>query len=374
MARESAIQVSDVRFSYPNGVEVLKGLSCDIGHGEKVALIGPNGAGKSTFMSHLNGVAIATAGEVVIDGVAVKPENLKDIRRKVGIVFQDPDDQLFCPTVFDDVAFGPLNLGLSKDEIATRVDEALDTVGLKGFEERASHHLSFGERKRLALATVLSYQPEILVFDEPSTNMDPLNRRKLIEWLQRCEKTVLLCTHDLDIALDVCERCLVLTDGRIVADGKASEILYDRGLLEANNLELPLALMTHELLHDKLRAGQMDEEHRRIIEDFLHAHRHVHGVEHHEHVHIHAHAHDHEHLHEDGDTHHVHELAHGDGEDAHHPQVGVPHSHAGPEGHDTHSHGGHTHGTHTHGGHTHGGHTHSHEPRPKSGGTEGGGA
>lgn len=336
MAQPSAIEVRDVRYTYPTGIEVLRGISCDIRHGEKVALIGPNGAGKSTLMSHLNGVALASSGEVVIDGVPVRPENLKDIRRKVGIVFQDPDDQLFCPTVFDDVAFGPLNLGLSRDEIATRVDQALETVGLKGFEQRSSHHLSFGERKRLALATVLSYQPEILVFDEPSTNMDPLNRRKLIDWLRRCDKTVLLCTHDLDIALDVCERCLVLTDGRIVADGKASEILYDRALLEANNLELPLALMTHELLHDKLRDGQMDEEHRRIIEAFLHAHHHAHGVERHEHVHVHAHDHDHEHLHEDADAHHVHELVHEDGHGAHHPEVGVPHTHEarpGGEGH-----------------------------------------
>jgi cobalt/nickel transport system ATP-binding protein len=346
MTQGSAIEVRDVRYAYPTGDEVLRGISCDIRHGEKVALIGPNGAGKSTFMSHMNGVAIASTGEVLIDGVPVRPENLKDIRRKVGIVFQDPDDQLFCPTVFDDVAFGPLNLGLSRDEIAARVEVALDTVGLKGFEERSSHHLSFGERKRLALATVLSYQPEILVFDEPSTNMDPLNRRKLIDWLQRCDKTVLLCTHDLDIALDVCERCLVLTDGRIVADGKASEILYDRALLEANNLELPLALMTHELLHDKLRDGQMDEEHRRIIEAFLHAHHHAHGVERHEHVHVHAHDHDHEHLHEDADAHHAHDLAHEDGDDAHHPQVGVPHSHTHEAGSP---------------------HTHPHEARPGHG-------
>lgn len=337
-----AIQVEDVRFSYPNGHEVLKGLSCAIRHGEKVALIGPNGAGKSTFMSHLNGVALASSGRVSIAGVEIRPENLRQIRRKVGIVFQDPDDQLFCPTVFDDVAFGPLNLGLSRDEIRQRVEEALETVGLKGFEERSSHHLSFGERKRLALATVLSYQPDILVFDEPSTNMDPLNRRKLIEWLQRSDRTVLLCTHDLDIALDVCDRCLVLADGQIVADGPASEVLYDRALLERNNLELPLALMTHELLHDRLRAGRMDEEHRRIIEDFLHAHRHVHGPDQHEHVHIHAHDHDHGHLHAGGDEGHAHDLERGHHhhhrDDHTHPEDGVPHTHhpdpaeAGPPG------------------------------------------
>jgi ABC-type sulfate/molybdate transport systems ATPase subunit len=229
----------------------------------------------------------------------------------VGVVFQDPDDQLFCPTVFDDVAFGPLNLGLSPDEIQGRVEEALALVGLTGFEQRSSFHLSFGERKRLALATVLSYQPDILVFDEPSTNMDPLNRRRLINWLQASDKTVLLCTHDLDIALEVCNRCLVLVGGKIVADGLASEILYDRHFLEANNLELPLALMTHELLHEKLRSGQMDAEHRRIIEKFLHAHRHAHGPDQHEHVHLHIHPHDHDHLHDHTHDEHIHGFDYG---------------------------------------------------------------
>ena len=311
MADEIAIGVDDVSFSYPDGHEVLKDISCTIKRGEKVALIGPNGAGKSTFMSLLNGVELPTSGRVVVAGLAVDKENLIKVRRKIGIVFQDPDDQLFCPTVFDDVAFGPLNLGLSPDEIHARVQEALELVGLTGFEQRSSFHLSFGERKRLALATVLSYQPEMLVFDEPSTNMDPLNRRRLINWLQGSDKTILLCTHDLDIALEVCNRCLMLVSGEIVADGPASEILYDRRLLEANNLELPLALMTHELLHEKLRSGQMDAEHRRIIETFLHAHRHAHGPDQHEHVHLHIHPHGHEHLHTHGHDDHAHVFDYG---------------------------------------------------------------
>ncbi|MFQ5508127.1 MAG: energy-coupling factor ABC transporter ATP-binding protein [Leptospirillia bacterium] len=337
MSDNAAILVDDIHFSYHGGQHVLKGLSCEIKHGEKVALIGPNGAGKSTFMSHLNGVSIATSGKVWIDGIEVCKDNLVEIRKRIGIVFQDPDDQLFCPTVFDDVAFGPLNLGLSRDAIHARVAEALDTVGLAGFEERSSFHLSFGERKRLALATVLSYQPDILVFDEPSTNMDPLNRRKLIEWLQNTDKTILLCTHDLDIALDVCDRCLMLADGTIVSDGPASEVLYDRKLLEDNNLELPLALMTHELLHDKLKAGKMDKEHRRIIEDFLHAHRHVHGPDDHEHVHLHAHDHDHGHMHDDGGDDHAHDEGEGHGHG--HGDIGVPHSHDAPgHSHDGHSH------------------------------------
>lgn len=327
MAGRKAIEVNDVFFTYPDGHEVIKGISCSIAHGEKVALIGPNGAGKSTFMSLLNGVLMSVSGSVTIDGVEVKRENLTEVRRKVGIVFQDPDDQLFCPTVFDDVAFGPLNLGLSRDEIHLRVKDALEMVGLTGREERPSFHLSFGERKRLALATVLSYQPEILVFDEPSTNMDPLSRRRLIDWLKSSDKTILLCTHDLDVALEVCYRCIVLTDGQIVADGPASDILYDRKLLEANSLELPLALQTHELLHEMLSAGNMDEEHRSIIQKFLHAHLHIHGPDQHKHVHLHAHDHGHEHLHEkEVPDAHIHDLKHDETSQGH-PNVPVPHTH-----------------------------------------------
>jgi cobalt transport protein ATP-binding subunit len=301
MSTNFAIEVENGYFTYPAGNEVLKGLSCNIVHGEKVALIGPNGAGKSTFMKHLNGVEMASKGRVVIDGMEVTKENLIKIRRKIGMVFQDPDDQLFCPTVFDDVAFGPLNLGLSEDKIRSCVKMALELVGLTGFEQRSSFHLSFGERKRLALATILSYQPEILVFDEPSSNMDPINRRKLIKWLQSSDKTILLCTHDLDFVLEVCSRCLILTDGRIVADGPSSEILYSRQLLEENNLELPLALITYELLYKKLHVSAMTEEHRLIIKNFLHAHQHVHGPDQHEHVHIHAHDYENEHIHSQDD-------------------------------------------------------------------------
>lgn len=308
MSRRVIIDVDDVHFSYPDGHQVLKGLGCRIHEGEKVALIGPNGAGKSTFMSHLNGVQLPLSGRVVIDGIEVRKDTLKQVRRKVGIVFQDPDDQLFCPTVFDDVAFGPLNLGLPREEIESRVQEALEVVGLQGFEERSSFHLSFGERKRLALATVLSYQPEILVFDEPSTNMDPLNRRNLISWLRDTDRTILLCTHDLDIALEVCDRCLLLVDGRIEADGTSADILYNRALLEANKLELPLALMTHELLHDILAAQEMEEGDRVIIRNFLHTHRHAHGPDSGDHVHVHAHDHDHEHLHETVDDRHFREI------------------------------------------------------------------
>ncbi len=306
-----AIETSQLFFTYPDGHAVLKSVTCSIKAGEKVALIGPNGAGKSTFMSLLNGVELPTNGQVHINGTRVEKASLIEIRRKIGIVFQDPDDQLFCPTVYDDVAFGPLNLGLPRDEVDKRVQESLALVGLEGFDERSSYHLSFGERKRLALATVLSYRPEILVFDEPSTNMDPLNRRKLINWLKSSDKTILLCTHDLDIALEVCDRCILLTDGKIVADDAASKILHNRQLLEENNLELPLALMTHELLNNILKnQDDLDEDHRFIIGNFLHAHRHAHGADGEVHFHVHAHDdlnptqthhdHDHDHDHQHG--------------------------------------------------------------------------
>lgn len=327
MSKQVMINVDNISFTYPDGHEVLKGLSCQIMKGEKVALIGPNGAGKSTLMSHLNGVELANEGRVLIDNIEISKSTLKDIRRRIGIVFQDPDDQLFCPTVFDDVAFGPLNLGLPTAEIEARVSEALQVVGLEGFEDRSSFHLSFGERKRLALATVLSYQPDILVFDEPSTNMDPLNRRKLINWLKQSDKTILLCTHDLDIALEVCDRCLMLTDGKIIAEGPAKEMLYDRKFLEDNKLELPLALMTHELLHGILHTQDMDDAHREIISKFLHAHRHAHGPDGHEHVHLHVHVHEHDHMHEHPDDAHFHSHDHHDHDSDHHTHVGVPHSH-----------------------------------------------
>ncbi|MCC7201980.1 MAG: ABC transporter ATP-binding protein [Nitrospirae bacterium] len=266
---QTAIDVRNVYFNYPDGHEVLKDVSFRIGYGEKVAIIGPNGAGKSTLMSLFNGILMPTDGLVSVDSMAVNRHNLKAVRRKVGMVFQDPDDQLFCPTVYEDVAFGPENLGLPKDEISVRVNDALRLMGLSGFEGRSSFHLSFGERKRLAMATVLSYQPEILVFDEPSTNMDPSSRRRLIEWLNFSDKTIILCTHDLDIALEVCDRCLLLSGGRIVADMAACTILSDQALLKANRLELPVSFSACNDLRDCLYSEIMDAEKRAIIGNFL---------------------------------------------------------------------------------------------------------
>ena len=238
---EYAVEIVNLWYAYPDGNKALSGLSLRITHGEKVALIGRNGAGKSTLLMHLNGV-LRGNGKIVIDGLELTDKTVKEVRKKVGLVFQEPNEQLFCPTVFDDVAFGPLNLRFPKDEVRERVEMALKLVGLKGYEERASFHLSIGERKRVAIATVLSYSPEILAFDEPSSNLDPKHRRMLINWLKSFDKTLIVATHDLDLALEVCERCVVLNNGQTVADGRSDEILRDEDLLEKNDLELPLCL------------------------------------------------------------------------------------------------------------------------------------
>ncbi|NBR93716.1 MAG: ABC transporter ATP-binding protein [Actinobacteria bacterium] len=213
-----------------------------IKRGERVALLGPNGAGKTTLVMHLNGILEATEGEVKISGEMVDSKNketLKEIRQRVGIVFQDPDDQLFMPTVFEDVAFGPTNMGLDKATIEERSIQALQMVDMLEFKERAPHHLSFGQRRRVAVATVLAMEPEILILDEPSSNLDPASRRELSEILLSLNVTILMVTHDLPYAYEICERSLILNSGKFVADSNTQEILRDSALLRANRLELP---------------------------------------------------------------------------------------------------------------------------------------
>lgn len=236
-----AIRVNDLVYTFENGTIALHGVSFQIYPGEKVALIGPNGAGKSTLLCLLNGL-LEASGAVEIFGLPVIPKNLPEIRRKVGVVFQDPDDQLFCSTIFDDVAFGPLNMGCSSEEVHRRVAVALDQVGLVGFERHSAFHLSGGEKKRVSLATVLSMDVEILAMDEPSSNLDPRARRSLMHWLQHCPKTQIIATHDLDMAYEITQRTLILHSGKIVADGRTAEILTDRDLLESHDLELPFQL------------------------------------------------------------------------------------------------------------------------------------
>jgi cobalt transport protein ATP-binding subunit len=233
------IELEHVHFSYPDGFEALRGVDLVVERGRKVALVGPNGAGKSTLMLHLNGILVPSHGCVRISGVKVERPSLKRIRAAVGLVFQDPDDQLFSPTVFDDVAFGPLHMGIPEDEIHARVDRALAAVGMAGFERRLPHHLSLGQRKRVALATVLSMDPSVLVFDEPSAGLDPRGRRELIRMLEGLDQTLLVSTHDMRLVAEIFPRVVVMDDGRIVADGPTAQVLQDDRLLEAHGLERP---------------------------------------------------------------------------------------------------------------------------------------
>ena len=236
-----AIKVNEVYYTYHDGIEALKGVSLSVEQGEKIGLVGANGAGKSTLLTLLIGIRLQQRGMVEIMGHRLTAENRRAIRRHCGLVFQDPDDQLFCPTVFDDVAFAPLNLGFPAGKVKSMVADALLEVDLAGYERRSSFHLSFGERKRLALATVLAYSPDIILIDEPSGNLDPRHRRQAIRLLQRLPRTMLIATHDLDLVLDVCQRCIIMNSGCIVAAGNVEEILTDERLLMENSLELPLS-------------------------------------------------------------------------------------------------------------------------------------
>jgi cobalt/nickel transport system ATP-binding protein len=233
------IELDHLHYAYPDGFEALRGLDLVVARGEKVALVGPNGAGKSTLMLHLNGIHQPSHGSVRVGGMDTARANLPRIRAEVGLLFQDPDDQLFSPTVRDDVAFGPLHMGLPDDEIHDRVERALAAVGMSGFERRLPHRLSLGQRKRVAIATVLSMDPSVLVFDEPSAGLDPRGRRELIGLLRGLPQTMLVATHDMRLVADVLARTVVMDEGRIVADGPTREVLADEALLEAHGLEAP---------------------------------------------------------------------------------------------------------------------------------------
>jgi cobalt transport protein ATP-binding subunit len=233
----AAVSVDALSYAYPNGHRALEDVSIELRQGEKVALIGPNGAGKSTLLLHLNGIIKAQQGSVRIGGLETKQANLGRIRAMVGLVFQNPDDQLFSPRVFDDVAYGPLYMGLPEDEIRRRVTAALEAVDMGGFEERRPHELSIGERKRVALATVLSMDPAVLALDEPSAGLDPRARRGLINLLAGIDLTMLVSTHDMHLVKDLFRRIIVMDGGRVVADGPTEDILSDVELLERHGLE-----------------------------------------------------------------------------------------------------------------------------------------
>jgi len=247
---ENAICIRDLSYAYPDGTEALKEVSLEISRGESVALLGPNGAGKSTLMLHLNGILKGMKGSVEIFGDKIGDVDLKKIRKRVGIVFQDPDDQLFMPTLFDDLAFGPMNLELPQDEIKERVKIALRKVGLSGFEDRMPHHLSFGQKKRAAFATVLSMEPDILLLDEPTSNLDPRSRFeviRVIEELRKEGKTIIIATHDVNAVPKIAERVFILNK-TMIGEGTMREVLLNKSLLQEANLIPPDVVQLFELL------------------------------------------------------------------------------------------------------------------------------
>jgi cobalt/nickel transport system ATP-binding protein len=237
------VEVSRLSFAYPDGHQALREVTLSIAPGEKVALLGPNGAGKSTLILHLNGIlgarsAPGQAGSVCVAGLEVNQKNLGRVRAAVGLVFQNPDDQLFSPTVFDDVAFGPIYQGLKEADVRARVDEALAAVRMDAYKHRVSHHLSSGEKKRIAIATVLSMGPEILVLDEPTAGLDPRARRSLINLIRELPQTMLVATHDIRMVMELFDRSIIMDGGQVVADGPSAEILADAELLAAHGLEV----------------------------------------------------------------------------------------------------------------------------------------
>ncbi len=236
------IHVKDIRVTYPCGNEAVKGLSFDVDKGERVALVGANGAGKSTLLLSLMGVIELKSGEAEVAGIMLEKKSLPELRRRVGMVFQNPDDQLFMPSIYDDLAFGPRNAGLTEDEVDSRVNSTLETLNATQLTDKMPHRLSGGEKRLAALGSVLTMRPKVMLLDEPSSFLDPAARRNLIGLLNSLEMTMLIATHDLDFALDVCSRVIVMKKGQAFADGKAEVILRDEALLKSCSLELPLSL------------------------------------------------------------------------------------------------------------------------------------
>ncbi len=230
------IEIKNLSFEYPDGMVALKDISLTVTKGETVGIVGANGAGKSTLLLHLNGILTGN-GMVKVLGMEVNNKHLKKIRQRTGIVFQNPDDQLFCPTVFDDIAFGPRNMGLSPEEVKRRVEKSLNEMGLNGFEQKSAHHLSFGQKKRVAAATALSLDLEIIAFDEPSSNLDPNSRRSLLEIIKSLSSTKIIVTQDLYFAAELCDRLIILSEGKIVANGSMEEIILNQKILKEFQLE-----------------------------------------------------------------------------------------------------------------------------------------
>tara|TARA_B000000532_G_scaffold155448_1_gene124984 strand:+ start:959 stop:1705 length:747 start_codon:yes stop_codon:yes gene_type:complete len=241
------LKINNLSYAYPDGHKALKGIDFSINKGESIAILGPNGAGKTTLILHLNGILGELKGEIEVDGLEYSSENIGKIRKTVGVVFQDPDDQLFMPTVIEDVMFGPKNFGYSNEESETNAVEALKMVGMENFQDRAPHHLSFGQKRKVAIATVLASKPKLLVLDEPASNLDPASRRDLIDILIKLDISIILVTHDLPMALEICERSLVLNEGVIKEDSLTKDILQNSQLMKENRLELPYGFALHHL-------------------------------------------------------------------------------------------------------------------------------
>ena len=253
----AAIEITNLKYRYHDGTEALRGVSLRVAPGECVALLGPNGSGKSTLLLHLNGILpekSSADGAVRINGQSINTANIDAIRRQVGLVFQDPDDQLFCPTVQEDVAFGPQQLGLTDAEVAARVQKALGQVGLADFGHRATHHLSHGEKRRACLAGVLACEPTVLVLDEPTSDLDPRGRREFKALLRQIPATKLIATHDLELAVELCSRAIILDRGQIVADGSTHELLDNEELMLAHGLERP-HILRHRHPHQQVVEG-----------------------------------------------------------------------------------------------------------------------
>lgn len=240
------VAIQNLNFSYPDGTRALRGINFKVSKGESLGMVGPNGSGKTTLLLHLNGI-LKGHGKVMIAGRPICESNLSFIRQRVGLVFQDPDDQLFCPSVYEDVAFGLLNMRFPKELIDQRVKSSLAQIGMSGFEDRCAHHLSFGEKKRVCLATVLALSPQILALDEPSSNLDQTSRRKFIQILKALDLIKIVATHDLELVLEVCSRVVVLNKGMVVTEGQTITVLSDKELMENNGLEIPLSLKYKEL-------------------------------------------------------------------------------------------------------------------------------
>lgn len=239
-----AIEVTSLSFVYPDGTQALDDVSFLIEHGQRVALLGPNGAGKSTLIEHLNGIADAQSGQVAIEDIVITRETANDVRSRVGVVFQDPDNMLFMTSIKDDIEFGPLNMGLSREVINSRTTSALTAVDLLEKAHKPGIHLSFGQKKRAALAAVLSMQPAVLVLDEPTSNLDPSSRRSMIELIEGLDITLLVATHDMELAWQLCDHALVLDEGRIVAYGPAGEIMTNEDLMLSHGLAVPLSALS----------------------------------------------------------------------------------------------------------------------------------